>query len=74
MTVVSNMSDQLVVGIVFSCFWLKKFKNIVLRYSMTTKQYFFVEESLEEQKVFGMHRSGVCVTLRYHYKFVKIDR
>ena len=33
-----NMSDQIVVGIVFSCFWLKNYKNIVLRYSMTSKQ------------------------------------
>ena len=24
-----NMSDQIVVGIVFSCFWLKNYKNIV---------------------------------------------
>ena len=43
-----NMPDQLVVAIASSCFWLKNYKNIVLRYSMTTKQffYFFVEESL----------------------------
>ena len=41
-----NMSHQLVVGIVFSCFGLKNYKNIVLRYSMTIEQYFCVEESL----------------------------
>ena len=41
-----SVSDQLVVGIVFSCFWLKKYKNIVLRYSLTIKQYFHVKESL----------------------------
>ena len=41
-----NLSDQLAVGIVFSCFWLKNYKNILLRYSMTFKQYFCVEESL----------------------------
>ena len=41
-----SMSEQLVVGIVFSWFWLKNYKNVVLRYSMTTKQYFWVEESL----------------------------
>ena len=41
-----SVSDQLVVGIVFSCFWLKNYKNIVLRYSLTIKQYFYVEESL----------------------------
>ena len=35
-----SVSDQLVVGIVFSCFWLKNYKNIVLRYSMTIKQNF----------------------------------
>ena len=34
-----NMSDQKVVGIVLSCFWLKNHKDIVLRYSMTSKQY-----------------------------------
>ena len=45
-----NMSDQLVVGIVFGCFWLKNYKNIVLRYSMTNKQYFCVEEFLKLQK------------------------
>ena len=33
-----NMCDQIVAGIVFSCFWLKNYKNIVLRYSMTSKQ------------------------------------
>ena len=42
-----NMSDQLVVGIVFGCFWLKNYRNIVLRYSMTNKQYFCVEEFLK---------------------------
>ena len=41
-----NMSDQIVVGIVSSCFWLKKYKNIVLRDSMTSKQYFCVGELL----------------------------
>ena len=39
-----NMSDQIVVGIVFSSFWFKNYKNIVLRYSMTSKQYFCVGE------------------------------
>ena len=38
-----NMSDQLVVGIVFSCFSLKNYKNLVLRYSMTIEQYSCVE-------------------------------
>ena len=37
-----SVSDQLVVGIVFSCFWLKNYENVVLRYSMTIKQYFYV--------------------------------
>ena len=41
-----NMSDQLVIGIVFGCFWLKNYKNVVLHYSVTNKQYFFVEELL----------------------------
>ena len=41
-----NMSDQIVVGIVSSCFWLKNYKTIVLRYSMTSKQYFCVGELL----------------------------
>ena len=40
------MSDQIVVGIVFSCFWLKNYKNIVLRYSVTSKQNFYVGELL----------------------------
>ena len=39
-----NMSDQKVVGMVFSCFYLRNYKSIVLRYSMTSKQYFCVEE------------------------------
>ena len=41
-----NVSDQLVVGFVFSCFRLKNYKNRVLRYSMTIQQYCCVEESL----------------------------
>ena len=43
-----SVSDQLqlVVRIVFSGFRLKNYKNIVLRYSMTIKQYFCGEESL----------------------------
>ena len=41
-----NMFGQLVVGIVVSCFRLKSYKNIVLRCSMTIKQYFCVEGSL----------------------------
>ena len=39
-----NMSDQIVVGIVFTCFWLINYKNLDLRYSMTSKQYFCVAE------------------------------
>ena len=39
------MSDQLLMVIGFSCFWLKNYKNKVLRRSMTIKQYFCVEES-----------------------------
>ena len=46
----SNKSDQKVVGIVFSCFWLKNYKNIVLRYSITSKQYFCVGELLKYLK------------------------
>ena len=42
-----NMSDQLVAGIVFGFFWLKNHKSIVLRYSMTNKKYFCVEEFLK---------------------------
>ena len=41
-----NKSDQIVVGIAFSCFWLKNYKNNVLRYSMTSKQYLCVGELL----------------------------
>ena len=41
-----NMSDQIFVRIAFSCFWLKKYKNLVLRYSMVRKQYFCLEELL----------------------------
>ena len=41
-----SVSDQLVVGIFFSFFWLKNYKNIVLRYSLTFKQYFYVKKSL----------------------------
>ena len=39
-----NMSDQKVMGIDLICFWLKNNRNIVLRYSMTSKQYFCVAE------------------------------
>ena len=42
----SNTSNQLVMGIVFSCFGLKNYKIIVLRYSMPSKQYFVVGELL----------------------------
>ena len=42
----SNLFDQLVVGIVFSCFLLENYKKIVLRYSLSIKQYVSVEESL----------------------------
>ena len=41
-----SVSEQLVVGIVFSCFWLENYKNIVLRYGMTIKQNFCVQEAL----------------------------
>ena len=41
------MSDQLVAGIVLSCFWLKNYKNIILFDGMTIKQNFCVEESLK---------------------------
>ena len=42
-----KVSDHLVVEIVFSCFWLKNHKKIILRYSLTSKQYFCVKESLK---------------------------
>ena len=45
-----HIFDQLVVVMVYSCFWLKNYKNIVLRYSMTKRRYFFFEESLKKQK------------------------
>ena len=41
-----SVSDQVVVGIVFCYFRSKNYQNIVLCYSMTSKQYFCVEESL----------------------------
>ena len=41
-----KLSDQKLVGIVFSCFWLRNYKNIILRYSMTSKQYLCVGELL----------------------------
>ena len=63
-----NMSDQKVVGFVFNGFWLKNFKNIVLRYSMTNKQYFCVGELLNYQKILWMHSNGDCTTVRYHRK------
>ena len=45
-----RMSDQTVVGIVSSYFWLKNYKNIVLHYNMTSRQYFCVRELLNYQK------------------------
>ena len=54
-----NIFDQIVVGIVFSCFLNKKTtKNIVLRYSMTNTQYFCVDESLKQQKTSSNARQG----------------
>ena len=47
-----NMSDQLVVGIVFSCFCLKNYNNIGLLYSMTIKQH-------DHQAVFVLLRRTV---------------
>ena len=41
-----NMSNQLVVGIVLVASHSKTTKNTVLRYRMTIKQYFCVDESL----------------------------
>ena len=41
-----NMSDQIFVRIASSCFWLKSYKNIVLRYRMVRKQNFCLEELL----------------------------
>ena len=63
-----NMSDQIVVGIVFNCFWLKNYKNVVLRYNMTSKKYFCVGELLNYQKILWMHSNGDCTTVRYHTK------
>ena len=46
-----NMSDHIAFGIVSSYFWLRNYKNIVLRYSMTSRQYFCVGELLNYQKM-----------------------
>ena len=61
-------------GIVFSCFWLKNYKNIVWRYSMTNKQYFCIEEFLKLQKIVWMLSYRVCMTVRYHKQLVKFER
>ena len=37
-----NMSEQIAVGNIFGCFGLKNYKNVVLRCSMTSRQYFCV--------------------------------
>ena len=37
-----SVPDQLVVRIIVSCFQLKNYKKVVLRYSMNIKQYFYV--------------------------------
>ena len=63
-----NMPDQIVVGIAFSCFWLKNYNNIVLRYSMTSKQYFASESYSTIKKMVWMHSNGDCTTVRYHTK------
>ena len=42
----SNMSNRIVVGIVFTCFWLKIYENIFSRYSMTSKLSFCVGDLL----------------------------
>ena len=61
-------SDQLVVGLVFSCFWLKNYKNIVLRNSLPSKQYFCAGDLLNYYKKFWTHSNGDCTTVRYHTK------
>ena len=69
-----RMTDQLVVAIAFSCFWLKNYRNIVLRYSMTIRQYFGFKKSLKQRRMVWMHSNGVCTNLRYQNKVVKVDR
>ena len=59
-TCLFSVSDQLVVGNVFSCIWLKNYKNKALRYSMTVKQYFCVEETY--QPVFST-MLAICLKL-----------
>ena len=44
-----SVADRLVVGIVFSCFWLKNYKNTFLRYSMAIN-YFFASKSHSANK------------------------
>ena len=68
-----NMSNQFLVGIVFSCF-LSKTTKTVLHYKMTNRQYFCVEESLKNKKLVSMHSSGVSMTVGYRNKIVKADR
>ena len=50
-----SVSNQLVVGIVFSCFWLKNHNKIVLRYSLIIKQYFYVEKSVTQLTKNGLN-------------------
>ena len=61
-----NKTGQIVMGIVFSCFCLKNYKNVVFRYSMTSKQFFCVGELLKYWKKVWKHSNGVCTTIRYH--------
>ena len=45
-----NISDQIALGYVSSCFWLKIYKNRFLRYSMTSQQHFCIGELLKYKK------------------------
>ena len=67
-----NMSGQLVIGIVFYCFWLKDYKNKIFCYNMTDKQYFFVEEYLKKQIIAWIHNNGVWMTVWYHQSLWKL--
>ena len=68
-----NKCNQLVVGIVLSCCWLKNYKNLFLHYSMTIRQYVCGKESTKQRKMAWTHSNAVCMTLRYHNKLVKVD-
>ena len=69
-----NMSNQLVTGIVFSCFCLKNYKKHTFALQYDHSAILLRRRVNQLTKMTGTHSNKVYLTVRYQNNFAKVHR